>query len=321
MITWIHKWIVKVGLLCALVVSPAQAVTPDELFEVLQRLEALENEVRFLRGENEQLRFDLDDMRSTQRSTAIRIDDRIEEMYQALGRATRKMSAPVAPAKPAQPLKMVAPKKPAPAAVKPVALKRPTPAKPVPVAKPKPVVKQVVAQPKPAVKPVKPMVTKTTVAKAPVKKPVVRSVAAIKPTPVKLQPTRAPSTQEKREYNLAYSNIQAQPSLAVKGFKTYLKRHPRSPLAPNAHYWLGGIMYSRRNYTAAINEFIRVLQSFRTSNKAPDAAIKLGYSFYELKNWAYARRTLEDILRYYPTSNAAKLAQTRLNKMRERNLF
>ena len=65
----LRKSLIAAGILTALAVPSVQAVTPDELFEVLQRVESLENEVRFLRGENEQLRYDLEDMNKTQRST------------------------------------------------------------------------------------------------------------------------------------------------------------------------------------------------------------------------------------------------------------
>ena len=58
MVYSLRKLFVTAGFLTVLVLPPAQAVTPDELFEVLQRIESLENEVRYLRGENEQLRFD-----------------------------------------------------------------------------------------------------------------------------------------------------------------------------------------------------------------------------------------------------------------------
>lgn len=47
----LRKSLIAAGILTALAAPSVQAVTPDELFEVLQRVESLENEVRFLRGE------------------------------------------------------------------------------------------------------------------------------------------------------------------------------------------------------------------------------------------------------------------------------
>ena len=84
MVYSLRKLFVSAGLLTVLVLPPAQAVTPDELFEVLQRIESLENEVRYLRGENEQLRFDMEDIKNTQKKTFIRIDDRMDDLFRAV---------------------------------------------------------------------------------------------------------------------------------------------------------------------------------------------------------------------------------------------
>jgi len=111
--------------------------------------------------------------------------------------------------------------------------------------------------------------------------------------------------------------MSASPTAATNAFKQYIKLQPNSPLAANAQYWIGEIMYSHNNYKGAVQEFIKVLQQYKTSNKAPDAAIKLGYSFYALKNWTYARRTFEDVLKYFPDNkNAVNLATKRLEKMK-----
>ena len=74
---------------------PVQAVTPDELFEVLQRIESLENEVRYLRGENEQLRFDMEDIKNIQKKTFIRIDDRIDDLFRAVNVRNTSSVTPV----------------------------------------------------------------------------------------------------------------------------------------------------------------------------------------------------------------------------------
>jgi len=127
---------------------------------------------------------------------------------------------------------------------------------------------------------------------------------------------RAPSAYEKETYQDAFNKMSASPSAATQAFKEYIKLQPDSPLAANAQYWIGEIMYSHNNYKGAVQEFIKVLQQYKGSNKAPDAAIKLGYSFYALKNWSYARRTFEDVLKYFPENqNAVSLATKRLEQM------
>ena len=280
----LRKSLIAAGILTALAVPSVQAVTPDELFEVLQRVESLENEVRFLRGENEQLRYDLEDMNKTQRSTFIRIDDRMDELFRAINSRVSSSSVPApdtAPASVASGAVSVAPV----------------------VAKSAVTEKQVM----PAVKPVT-ATTTPVVAQQPVKLPDVAATGRV-------------SAQEQAAYDAAFDKVKAQPAVSIALFREFLKTYPSSPLAANAQYWLGEAMYGSRNYQGAIDEFVAVLQSYQDSPKAPDAAIKLGFSFYEMKNWVYARRTFEDVIRNFPSTNAAVLAEARLDKMKSANLY
>jgi len=128
---------------------------------------------------------------------------------------------------------------------------------------------------------------------------------------------RQATSYEKETYKAAFNKIKVSPTAATKAFKEYIKMQPSSPLSANAQYWIGEIMYSHNNYKGAVQEFIKVLQSYKYSEKAPDAAIKLGYSFYALKKWDLARRTFEDVLRYFPENkNVVNLAKRRLEKMK-----
>ena len=198
------------------------------------------------------------------------------------------------------------------------------PAKPVqPAAKPK--LQQVSAPAK--VKPVTTAVSDKKKAAQPTVKAVVKQVAKpaplpiVKLSPVTIKPVVPAKPEEQREYNVAFGNIKPKPSQAIRQFRDFLKKYPRSPLAANAQYWLGEVMYSSKNYRGAIDEFVVVLEQYGDSSKAPDAAIKLGYSFYEMKNWVYARRTLQDIIRNFPKTQAAGLAEARLSKMKQANLY
>jgi tol-pal system protein YbgF len=130
---------------------------------------------------------------------------------------------------------------------------------------------------------------------------------------------RQPTHYEKETYKAAFNKIKVSPTAATRAFKEYIKMQPNSPLSANAQYWIGEIMYSHNNYKGAVQEFIKVLQSYKFSEKAPDAAIKLGYSFYALKKWDLARRTFEDVLRFFPENkNVVNLANKRLEKMKEK---
>jgi len=157
-----------------------------------------------------------------------------------------------------------------------------------------------------AVKPVPPQ--RQPVPAQPVKRPVSSTPPAIV--------TNRPATGVKAEYNQAYEALKQNRQAGVTAFKRFLAKYPNSPLAENAHYWIGEAWYSQRNYRQAIDSFIVVLNKYKKGRKAPDAAVKLGYSFYALKDWNMARRTFNDVLRYFPNSHAAQLAKARLDKMR-----
>lgn len=119
----------------------------------------------------------------------------------------------------------------------------------------------------------------------------------------------------KAEYNQAYKALVNDPATAVPAFRTFLTKYPDHELAANAQYWLGEALYAQKDYSGATEEFMVVLKQHKKSSKAPGAALKLGYSFYELRQWDFARRTLEDTVRFFPDSNAAMLAKQRLEKM------
>ncbi len=128
---------------------------------------------------------------------------------------------------------------------------------------------------------------------------------------------RPAANSEKAAYNNAYETLKGNRKAGIEKFTQFLQKYPNSPLAENAHYWIGEAHYAQKNYSGAIDSFIVVLNKYKSGRKAPDAAVKLGYSFYALKDWTRARRTFNDVLRYFPGTNAAKLAQARLDRMRK----
>ena len=290
----LRKLLLASGMLTVLALPPAQAVTPDELFEVLQRIESLENEVRYLRGENEQLRFDMEDIKNTQKRTFIRIDDRMDDLFRAVN--TRKVSSAAAIA--------------------------PTVAAPTPAGAPKNTKLPPLKLP---VQVAKPVVTKPVTVKKPVQaataSPVVLPSGVKQSTQVVNELLAKATPAEQQAYDSAFANIRVKPSAAISLFRQFLKQYPGSALAPNAQYWLGEVMFTSRNYKGAINEFVTVLESYADSERAPDAAVKLSLSFYEMKNWLFARRSLQNVVRFYPKTPAADFAKARLAKMQQDNLF
>jgi len=246
---------------------PAIAAPSDAMVqELAQKLDALGREVNVLRGENEKLTHELEQIKSNQRKGFLAIDERFEK------------NQPAAPVKSTKP----------PVKKKPVAQSIPNTPKNT--------------RPTNATK--KPIVGSVT------KKPVVKKPEA--------KPTNKHSTNsEKAEYNQAYQLLKGDRQKGINAFTVFLQKHPNSPLAENAHYWIGEAKYAKKDYKGAIDSFVVVLNKYKSGRKAPDAAVKLGYSFYALKDWVLAKRTFDDVLRYFPGSNAAKLAKARLDRMQK----
>ena len=68
-----------------------------------------------------------------------------------------------------------------------------------------------------------------------------------------------------------------------RSFKAFIERWPKSPLIPNARYWLGESYYATGNYEMAAQQFKQVVDTYPTHPKAADAAVKLRMSEQELK--------------------------------------
>ncbi len=261
-------------------------VSPETIVNVFERIESLEKKMRELHGKNEELQHAMSQLKKQQKQSFLAIDERVEELSNAKTDAK-------------------------------------TPAK-----KPSSDVKKEEEEEEPRVKIIdnKAEESEENIKNKPTKEATKEDKSNNEPKiPVKDKVTqsskpkagRAPSTYEKEVYQTAFNLMKTSPSGASRAFKEYIKMQPNSPLAANAQYWVGEIMYSHNNYKGAVQEFIKVLQKYKYSDKAPDAALKLGYSFYALKNWTYARRTFEDVLKYFPNNkNAVNLAKRRLEKMK-----
>jgi tol-pal system protein YbgF len=276
----------KTGIVLSLLLSLASAfaeVSPETMVNVFQRLEALETKARELNGENEVLKHQISELKKSQKRGFLNVDERFDELANMARSDTSKDTEAKKEEPEAKDAKVkIVDSSDEKKAVdeKKVADEKKEPAKVAPVA------------------------------------PAAETPKVSTTTPAANKKTRAPNSYERETYQAAFTLMKTSPTAATKAFQEYIKMQPESPLAANAQYWIGEIMYSHNNYKGAVQEFIKVLQKYKYSDKAPDAAIKLGYSFYALKNWVYARRTFDDVVKYFPENkNAVSLAQRRLAKM------
>ncbi|MCA1799161.1 MAG: tol-pal system protein YbgF [Xanthomonadaceae bacterium] len=123
---------------------------------------------------------------------------------------------------------------------------------------------------------------------------------------------------QRSQYDAAYRLLlEGRYPAAIEAFQRYLDAYPAGRFADNAQYWLGEAFYVSRDFPTALAEFNKVIERFPQSTKTPDAMLKVGYTQYELRQWDAAREVLAAVAQRAPGTTAARLAQDRLDRMRQ----
>jgi len=99
---------------------------------------------------------------------------------------------------------------------------------------------------------------------------------------------------------------------AIQEFQAFNKTFPKSSYAPNAHYWLGQLLFNQGELAQASLEFLVVVNKHKESTKRPDALLKLAMVAQKQKETKTAIASYQQLLKEYPESTAAKLAKPRL---------
>lgn len=127
------------------------------------------------------------------------------------------------------------------------------------------------------------------------------AVAGLPATPA--QPT-ALSGSSRDEYDLAYGYILTGDfDLAEQSFQNWLAAFPGDQQAPDAQFWLAESQLQQGEYRKAANAFLAVYQAAPGSAKAPDALLKLGTALSALGERDAACATLAEVGRKYPGSS------------------
>jgi tol-pal system protein YbgF len=104
---------------------------------------------------------------------------------------------------------------------------------------------------------------------------------------------------------------------AIKEFKSFVAAYPSGEFTDNAYYWLAEAYYVNRDFSAARDNFRKVVKEFPQSAKVADAYLKLGFIEYENGQYTAAKELLNDVVKRYPGTSAAKMAEKRLERMRQ----
>jgi tol-pal system protein YbgF len=102
---------------------------------------------------------------------------------------------------------------------------------------------------------------------------------------------------------------------AIQQFREFLRTNPDSPLAGNAHYWIGESYYTLGDYSQAILQFNEVRQHYPKSDRAAAALLKIGLAFLQMGNKSEARLAFQKVVNDYPASPEAGQAREKLRTL------
>ena len=155
------------------------------------------------------------------------------------------------------------------------------------------------------------------------------------PGPVAAVPQRpsAASLQPQDLYQAAYIDFsKGSYSLAIAGFREFLRRYPDHELAGSAQYWIGEAYLSlargfgdsaqgdkaTESLEQAVQEFKKVLANYPRADKVPTALYKEALALIDLKQPAQAQARLQYLVDNFPRSEETALARERLAALKSR---
>jgi len=117
--------------------------------------------------------------------------------------------------------------------------------------------------------------------------------------------TLPPSATPRDEFDLGVGYIQRKDyALAEETMRNFAKKYPSDPMMADAQFWLGESFFQRQLYRDAAESFLAVTTKFDRSAKAPDALLRLGQSLAALKEREAACAAFGEVSRKYPHAAA-----------------
>ncbi|MGE5216606.1 MAG: tol-pal system protein YbgF [Chloroflexota bacterium] len=102
---------------------------------------------------------------------------------------------------------------------------------------------------------------------------------------------------------------------AINRFREFLKKNPKSKLAPSAQLSIGNSYLAMKEFDNAIIEFDEVRRRYPQTERVPGALLGQGSAFMELGEKLNARLVLQELVEKYPQSPEAAQAKQRLKAL------
>jgi tol-pal system protein YbgF len=110
----------------------------------------------------------------------------------------------------------------------------------------------------------------------------------------------------KDAYDVAYASIlRKEYEQAEMGFRQFLQSFPRDRLAIDATYWLGETYFQRQRYREAAEQFLKISRDSPRASKAPESLLKLGMALNGLGARDQACATYAKVGVDYPSASNA----------------
>ncbi len=146
------------------------------------------------------------------------------------------------------------------------------------------------------------------------------SAEAVEAAPAEKKPSenglKPADTVTQSAYSAAFTLLQkGQYAKAAKAFDAFLKKHPRSMLAPNAAYWAGEAYMVLLDYKAAWKRFEQVITQYPDNSKTPAALYRGAAALVKLGRKKDAIRLLQREIKAYPGDAVTPKAKALLKKL------
>lgn len=113
-----------------------------------------------------------------------------------------------------------------------------------------------------------------------------------------------PSGSPKEIYDMGTAALQRQDfAQAGQMFRAFLQQYPNDRLVPDVYFGLGEADYGRQSYKEAAQSFLKVSADYPNAVKAPDALLRLGQSLAAIGEKDAACATLNAVNNKYPRAS------------------
>lgn len=128
-------------------------------------------------------------------------------------------------------------------------------------------------------------------------------------------PRELANVDSNSQYNSAMQLLaRARYDEARSAFRSFADNHPDDMLTPQAVYWVGDIAYVQKDYTGAARAFAEQIKKYPQSSRAPDSMLKLGQSLIAMGQKQEGCTTLGAIKAKYPQASETILATAKSDR-------